>query len=249
MLYKHPGSRLLKTMGDPPVDVRFGNDLYIQCTVVTPEPNRSLPIFTNPDVPVSVRNYYEHRRVFLCSYLFTSQKLIPTQFDSAINIFSTSRPVTKGSRDGTEEVWLEKAYFTTEETFPTVLRRSEIVGAHVLEISPIENALNEVEQKTKELTALNFKYSSLVKASQDIPTNALAMSLNTAVDAPMNTGIGSYRHIFFSPDYVTRYPERAGLVEKLKIAIDEHVRLESPFFFLDISNSERRFPSSGSCHR
>jgi dedicator of cytokinesis protein 3 len=50
-------------MGDPPVDVRFGNDQYIQCTTVTTEPNQSLPVFANPDVPVSIRNYYEHRYV------------------------------------------------------------------------------------------------------------------------------------------------------------------------------------------
>ena len=211
-------------MGDPPVDIRFGNAQYIQCTAVTPEPNRSLPIFTNPDVPVSVRNYYEHRQVLECGWVSKVEKT--DHLNSAINFFSCSRPLTKASREGTEEVWLEKAYFTTEETFPTVLRRSEIVAVEVVEISPIENALNEVEQKTKELTALNFKYSSLSKTAQDIPTNALTMCLNSTVDTPMNTGIGSYRNLFFSPDYVTRYPERAPLVEKLKTSVDEHVGLQ-----------------------
>jgi hypothetical protein len=61
MLNKHPGTQLLKAAGDPPVDIRFGNDQYIQCTAVTPEPNRNLPVFTNPDVPLAVRTYYEHR--------------------------------------------------------------------------------------------------------------------------------------------------------------------------------------------
>lgn len=65
MLNKHPGAQLLKTMGDPPVDIRFGNDQYIQCTAVTPEPNRTLPIFTSPDVPLAVRTYYEHRCVVI----------------------------------------------------------------------------------------------------------------------------------------------------------------------------------------
>ena len=61
MLNKHPGAQLLKIMGDPPVDIRFGNDQYIQCTALVPEPNRELPIFTNPEVPPQIRNYYEHR--------------------------------------------------------------------------------------------------------------------------------------------------------------------------------------------
>jgi hypothetical protein len=64
MLGKHTGAQLLRTLGDPPVDIRFGNDQYIQCSTVTPEPNRDLPIFTNPDVPGAVRTYYEHWSVW-----------------------------------------------------------------------------------------------------------------------------------------------------------------------------------------
>jgi dedicator of cytokinesis protein 3 len=131
--------------------------------------------------------------------------------------------VKKITRDGSEELWLEKTYFTTEETFPTVLRRSEVVGLEVVEISPLENALNEVKLKTKELTALHMRYQALAKTSQLVSTNALAMSLNSAVDAPANTGVASYRQMFFSPDYVARNPERAELVEKLRAAIDDQV--------------------------
>ncbi|KAF5370873.1 hypothetical protein D9758_002073 [Tetrapyrgos nigripes] len=198
MLNKHLGARLLKMTGDPPVDIRFGNDQYIQCTAVTPEPNRELPVFANPDVPISIRTYYEH---------------------SAVNLFSTSRPVKRNASDGTEETWTEKVYFTTEETFPTVLRRSQVVGLEVVEISPVENALTEVEQKTKELTGLHLRYQALANTSQDVSTNALAMALNSAVDSPVDTGIPSYRRTFFSPDYVTRYPDRAELMDKLRTAV------------------------------
>ncbi|KAL0956056.1 hypothetical protein HGRIS_002226 [Hohenbuehelia grisea] len=204
MLNKHPGAHLLKTMGDPAVDIRYGSDQYIQCTAVTPEPNRSLPIFTNPDVPLSVRTYYEH---------------------SAINLFSCSRQLRKVARDGMEETWTEKTYFTTEEEFPTVLRRSEVIAIDVTEISPLESALSEVESKTKELAALNQRYSALAKTSQTMSTNALSMCLNGAVDAPMNTGIASFRQTFFSPDYINRYPDRADQVEKLQAAIDDQVRM------------------------
>ena len=57
MLNKHPGSQLLRTMGDPSADIRFGAEQYIQCTAVFPEPERGLAFFTNPDVPSAVRNY------------------------------------------------------------------------------------------------------------------------------------------------------------------------------------------------
>ena len=136
----------------------------------------------------------------------------------------------KGGRDGGEEIWLEKTYFTTEEAFPTVLRRSEVVAMEVLEISPIENALTEVESKTKELASLNMRYASLAKTAQAVSTNALSMSLNSAVDAPVEGGISSYRQLFFASDYVARYPERAELVEKLRKAIDEQVGEPGPVY-------------------
>lgn len=142
---------------------------------------------------------------------------------SAVNLFSSTRQIKKLTRDGTEEVWLEKTYLTTEEAFPTVLRRSEVVAVEVVEISPLEVALTEVELKTKELAALNMKYQALAKTSQLVSTNGLAMSLNSAVDAPLNTGIASYRDLFFRPDYTARYPERAELVDKLHTAIDDQV--------------------------
>lgn len=104
-----------------------------------------------------------------------------------------------------------------------MLRRSEVVAMEVVEISPVENALNEVEQKTKELTALHLKYSGLAKTTQTVSTHALAMCLNSAVDAPTNAGIASYRQVYFNPDYIARNPERAGLVEKLRKAIDDQV--------------------------
>ncbi|KAH9917284.1 cytoplasmic protein [Amylocystis lapponica] len=203
MLNKHPGVQLLKTMGDPPPDIRFGMDQYIQCTAVTPEPDHDLPIFTNPDAPPAIRNYYEH---------------------SAIRLFSYSRPITKVGRDGVEETWTEKTYLQTEETFPTVLRRSEVINVQLVDISPVESALQEVEQRTRELEGLNLRYAALAKTTQAFSTNALAMSLNAAVDAPIESGIGAIRQAYLTNEYLLRFPDRAEHVKKLRDAIDEQVR-------------------------
>lgn len=220
MLNKHPGAQLLRTPGDPPVDIRFGTDQYIQCTSVAPEPDRSLPIFSNLDVPPAVRAYYEHRSVLAVS--FPIRVYLRITLRSAINLFSSSRPSTKG-RDGLEESWIEKTYFTTEEAFPTVLRRSEIVAVEVVEISPIERVLNDIEQRTKELVGFYARYSTAVKTGQMMSTNPLTMALNTAVDAPQENGIPSFRH-FLTNEYIMRNPDKIQTIERLRIAVDEHVR-------------------------
>jgi dedicator of cytokinesis protein 3 len=119
---------------------------------------------------------------------------------------------------------VEKTYFTTEESFPAVLRRSEVVAVEVLEISPIENALHEVEQKNKELNSFFMKYSTLAKAAQVVSTNPLSMALNSVVDTPVGGGVASYRTSFLTPDYVSNHPERSEFVNKLRVAVDEQVR-------------------------
>ena len=131
-----------------------------------------------------------------------------------------------GEDDSEEETWIEKTYYTTEETFPTVLRRSEVVDTASIEISPLEHAFNEVEQRTKKLATLERKYSSIAKTGQAVSTNALSMSLNAIVDAPAEEGVPYYRDTFLTTDYVDRHPDRAELVQKLREAIDEQVILD-----------------------
>jgi dedicator of cytokinesis protein 3 len=162
-----------------------------------------------------------------CLYDFKRVVVDLAPVRSAINLFSCSRPQAKPGRDGTEEIWIEKTYFNTEEAFPTVLRRSEVVAIETSEISPLENALHEVQQKTKELAALELKYSALAKTAQAVSTNALAMCLNSAVDSPADSGIASYRQVFFAPDYIVKNPDRAEQVDKLQKAIVEQVGVEA----------------------
>lgn len=76
MLNKHPGAQLLKFSGDPPPDIRFGRDQYIQCTIVVPEPDRDSPVFTQPDVPPQIRSYYEHKYVFRLADQTTGDSLV-----------------------------------------------------------------------------------------------------------------------------------------------------------------------------
>lgn len=120
-------------------------------------------------------------------------------------------------------MWLEKTCYTTEQAFPTVLRRSDITEWEVVEISPVDHAYNEVEQKTRELDSLHLRYSALAKTAQIFSTNALSMMLNGAVDPPADS-IPGYREAFFHPTYLTRYADREEQVDRLRTAIDDHVR-------------------------
>jgi hypothetical protein len=91
MLNKHPGAQLLKFSGDPPPEIRFGTDQYIQCASVTPEPDRSHTVFTNPDVPPQIKSYYEHKYADP-----TIASLIYTNLFTAVSTYSAPHARCRG---------------------------------------------------------------------------------------------------------------------------------------------------------
>lgn len=127
--------------------------------------------------------------------------------------------------NGEEETWTIKTYITTMDSFPTCLRRSEVSETRVYEVSPSENALLDVEQKTKDLSVVMLRYTTMVKTGQPITTNSLSSALNAAVDGTVTDGILLYRQNFFSPDYINGHPDQAEAIQKLRDAIDEYVSL------------------------
>lgn len=167
---------------------------------------------------------------------------------SAINTFSATRQVSQNSQGEAVEfrdIWHEKTFYTTEETFPTVLRRSEIVDVQVVRSSPIENAIADVEARTRELQMLEMKYSTLSQTETLIPTNPLDAALNNVVDMPADGGVIMYRQAFLGSDYLVEHPDQVDAMHKLSLAIEDQVsqscRLVAP------PGLDR--PSTGSGHR
>lgn len=236
-MQKHPNAELLQADDEPTEPIRFGIQPYIHCIPVDPEPDRSNPIFTNLNVPTPIRTYYEHKYApqLLLLIAFYSDPSCSVQL-SDINTFSSSRSIVKGYyADGGQEIWTEKTYYTTEQLFPTVLRRSEVIDLQTVELSPVDSALIDVEEKTKELSQLHLKFETLSKIDAVSSTNALAMSLNDLVDAAPNTGLPLYRDVFLTTEYVQQSPFQEPAVFKLRSAMDQLVRLISRFWRLPLT--------------
>lgn len=103
---------------------------------------------------------------------------------------------------------------------------------NITDISPIENALKDVETKTRELTGLEHRYRSLGRAqSEKKPnTNVLSMALNSVVDAPIDQGVPMYRAIFLESDYLLNNSGQGKIVHALSSSIDELVSRFFSFF-------------------
>ncbi|SCV71622.1 BQ2448_3210 [Microbotryum intermedium] len=216
MLNKHPNATLLKSSMIPPEDVQYSDGQLLQITAATPEPDPTTAMLTNPDVPPSIKVYYQQNET---------------------HMFSFSRPVLRQSGDRTSvendilTEWVEKTVLICEDSFPTVLRRSEVVEIRIIDISPIENAIVDVETQRQGLNDLQQQYTrlSLQDASYEsgstprINLQPLSMVLNAAVDPRPNLGVPMYRRAFLGVDYAVMNPGKTSLIQKLQEEIDQLV--------------------------
>lgn len=105
------------------------------------------------------------------------------------------------------------------------MRRSEVIDVRVAHVSPLEGAIQDLEQKTKELVSLSIRYSSMYETGAvGVQTNNLAATLNNVVDAQAPNNIKTYREGFLTSDYISRNPQQLDLIQKLRDSVDEHVR-------------------------
>lgn len=212
---KYPKATIIKNSAEPGEHIREADAQYLHITALQPEPDRTKGIFTNAETPPLVRAYYEHNAINLFSFSRTIHKPSPIR-----------APKHDGVPDFTE-LWVEKTYLKCEDTFPTVLRRSEVASVRVIEVSPLENALDDVNVKRDELEMLEKKYIALSRVTKagKINTNRLSMALNSAVDAPAHSGIPMYKRSFFSPSFISTNQDKEELVMQLQDAIDAQVKV------------------------
>ena len=90
---------------------------------------------------------------------------------------------------GVSEQWVEKTIYSTAETFPTILRRSEIVSEEKLFLSPLETAVERTVRKTFELSILQKRVLDGDKASLATMLDAIKSS----VDPTSSVSVAQYR--------------------------------------------------------
>jgi hypothetical protein len=133
MQREHPTAQIMSSGEIPDYEGQF-----LQITSVSAHRDVGHPVYQRSKVPHSVR---EH--------LLISD---PVRFSS------TSRRHT-GSSD-VQEQYVEKLIFTAADSFPNILRRSEIISAQEVSLSPLQTALERTCRKTQELQLLERRAAS-----------------------------------------------------------------------------------------
>uniref|UniRef100_A0A8C0HHP7 Dedicator of cytokinesis 1 n=1 Tax=Chelonoidis abingdonii TaxID=106734 RepID=A0A8C0HHP7_CHEAB len=192
LLTQFPNAEKMKTTSPPGDDIKNSPGQYIQCFTV--KPKLDLPPKFHKPVSEQIVSFYRVNEV---------------------QRFEYSRPVRKGEKNPDNEfanMWIERTIYVTAYKLPGILRWFEVKSVFMVEISPLENAI-----ETMQLT--NDKINNMVQQhlnDADLPINPLSMLLNGIVDPAVMGGFTNYEKAFFTEKYMHEHPEDHEKIEKLK---------------------------------
>ncbi|EFA84626.1 DOCK family protein [Heterostelium album PN500] len=202
ILAKFPNAELLKSTSEPTQEILNADAQYLLITIVNPSSREEIENRTRPVIegtPANSRSYLKRNNV---------------------NVFVYSKPFKKTTvKSGNEfaDLWIRNHFLITDSTFPTIHRRAEVIKKKEVEVSPVENALNSVTQKTTDLEEMISKY----ELNQQLNLNPLAMALNGMIDAAVNGGINLYKEAFLGP---TAGPDvNKEISNKLALALKKQI--------------------------
>jgi dedicator of cytokinesis protein 3 len=164
MQQQHPSAQILNPGAEQDLEGQ-----YLQIFPVSPQKDLTHPIYQRAKVSQSVRDYYLLSR--------------PSHFTSA----SRRAP----SNANAKESAVEKTVYTTAETFPTILRRTEIVAVGNVTLTSLQAAIERTSRKTVELIAMEKKITD----GDDTAFNSLTQELMYAVDTGSDSCVANYHEL------------------------------------------------------
>ncbi|KAI0136958.1 SH3 domain-containing protein [Xylariales sp. AK1849] len=145
---------------------------FLVISALSPHRDLTHHVFQRAKVPQAIRDYLlsAHPQVFSV----TSKR-------------NTSGPVS--------EHYAEKIVYTTADSFPTILRRSEIIETQDLRLSAKETALERIVRKTQEMTVVEKRLAEDDEVAQ-LLVDAISISLN----ADSESSVVCYRQLVPAED-------------------------------------------------
>ena len=152
----------------------------------------------------------------------------------ATTVFLYSKPFRPVERQKGENefvgLFLNKLFLHVKDAFPSSRCRSVVTKRVEVIVTPLENAISSVVDKTKELHTLIAKFN---KSPEDNP-QPFIMLMNGVICAAVNGGTWMYKEAFLGNDYRTAHPDETALCDKLLSSIVDQIHtLESGMDTLD----------------
>ena len=219
LLNQFPNAQLMTKLDAPGEDITDSNQQFLQINKVDPI-MQEMDKFRGKNVHEQILRYYKVNE---------------------IKKFTYSRPLRKGERDSDNEfanMWIERTSLQTSYALPGILRRFPVIQTNTIELSPLENAIETMENSNTKVRNLVLQYRS----DSALPINPLSLALNGIVDAAVMGGIVNYEKAFFTEDYLKKhhFKKDQDAISRLKDLIANQI----PLLEAGIALHKQRAPPS-----
>uniref|UniRef100_A0A668U481 Dedicator of cytokinesis protein 4 n=1 Tax=Oreochromis aureus TaxID=47969 RepID=A0A668U481_OREAU len=202
MLNEFPHAIAMQHVNQPDQTIYQADAQYLQIYAVTPIPD-SQDVLQRDGVPDNIKSFYKFNHIWRFRY---------------------DRPFHKGTKDKENEfksLWVERTTLTLIQSLPGISRWFEVEKRELVEVSPLENAIEVIENKNLQLRTLITQCQS--RQMQNI--NPLTMCLNGVIDAAVNGGLARYQEAFFVKDYIMNHPEDGEKIGRLRELMFEQAHI------------------------
>ncbi|XP_014443645.1 dedicator of cytokinesis protein 4 isoform X1 [Tupaia chinensis] len=202
MLNEFPHAIAMQHANQPDETIFQAEAQYLQIYAVTPIPE-SQEVLQREGVPDNIKSFYKVNHIWKFRY---------------------DRPFHKGTKDKENEfksLWVERTSLYLVQSLPGISRWFEVEKREVVEMSPLENAIEVLENKNQQLKTLISQCQT--RQMQNI--NPLTMCLNGVIDAAVNGGVSRYQEAFFIKEYILSHPEDGEKIARLRELMLEQAQI------------------------
>ncbi|KAA0720700.1 Dedicator of cytokinesis protein 4 [Triplophysa tibetana] len=202
MLNEFPHAIAMQHANQPDQTIYQADAQYLQIYAVAPIPD-SQDVLQRDGVHDNIKCFYKVNHIWRYRY---------------------DRPIHKGTKDKENEfksLWVERTTLTLVQSLPGISRWFEVERRELVEVSPLENAIEVIENKNLQLRTLIAQCQT--RQMQNI--NPLTMCLNGVIDAAVNGGLARYQEAFFAKDYIMNHPEDGDKIGRLRELMFEQAHI------------------------
>uniref|UniRef100_A0A672UZR8 Dedicator of cytokinesis protein 4 n=1 Tax=Strigops habroptila TaxID=2489341 RepID=A0A672UZR8_STRHB len=202
MLNEFPHAIAMQHANQPDETIFQAEAQYLQIYAVTPIPENQ-EVLQRDGIPNNIKSFYKVNHIWRFRY---------------------DRPFHKGTKDKENEfksLWVERTTLILVQSLPGISRWFEVEKREVVEMSPLENAIEVLENKNQQLRTLISQCQT--RQMQNI--NPLTMCLNGVIDAAVNGGVARYQEAFFVKEYILNHPEDGEKITRLRELMLEQAQI------------------------
>uniref|UniRef100_A0A671QXK9 Dedicator of cytokinesis 4 n=1 Tax=Sinocyclocheilus anshuiensis TaxID=1608454 RepID=A0A671QXK9_9TELE len=202
MLSEFPHAIAMQHANLPDQTIHQADAQYLQIYPVSPVPENQ-DVLQRDGVPNNIKSFYKVNHIWRFRY---------------------DRPFHKGTKDKENEfksLWVERTTLALAQSLPGISSWFEVEKRELVEMSPLENASEVIENKTLQLRTLIAQ----CQMRQMLNINPLTMCLNGVIDAAVNGGLARYQEAFFAKDYIANHPEDGEKITRLRELMFEQAHI------------------------